>query len=55
MYRNMRDEGLFLKAYANLYANTGALTAGTDPADTVQGMSLKRIEAIIQQLKDEHL
>jgi group II intron reverse transcriptase/maturase len=48
----MRKEGLFLKAYGNLYANKGALTAGTDPADTVQGMSRKRIETIIQQLAD---
>ena len=52
VYRNMRKEGLFLKAYGNLYANKGALTAGTDPADTVQGMSRKRIKAIIQQLAD---
>lgn len=52
VYRNMRQEGLFLKAYANLYANAGALTAGNDPQDTMQGMSVKRIRAIIQQLKD---
>jgi group II intron reverse transcriptase/maturase len=52
VYRNMRKEGLFLKAYGNLYANKGALTAGTDPTDTVQSMSRKRIQTIIQQLVD---
>ena len=52
VYRNMRKEGLFLKAYANLYANKGALTAGNDLEDTVQGMSRRRIRKIIQQLED---
>lgn len=52
VYRNLRREGLFLQAYANLYANRGALTAGTDAQDTVQGMSQQRIRTIIQQLKD---
>ncbi|MFC1961218.1 reverse transcriptase domain-containing protein [Chloroflexota bacterium] len=51
VYRNMRQEGLFLKAYANLYANNGALTPGTDPDDTVQGMSRRRIKDIVQQLE----
>jgi group II intron reverse transcriptase/maturase len=37
-------------AYANLYANKGALTPGVDPEDTVDGMSLKRIELIREQL-----
>jgi group II intron reverse transcriptase/maturase len=52
VYRNMRKEGLFLKAYANLYAKKGALTPGSDPEDTIQGMSRKRIANIIQQLED---
>ena len=38
-------------AYAKLYANDGALTPGVDPKDTVDAMSLKRIEAIIEDLR----
>jgi group II intron reverse transcriptase/maturase len=41
---------LFLTAYAKLYANAGALTAGADPHDTVDAMSLQRIDAIIAAL-----
>jgi group II intron reverse transcriptase/maturase len=52
VYHNMRQPGLFYKAYENLYSNRGALTAGVDPKDTVQGMSVARIEAIIQQLAE---
>jgi retron-type reverse transcriptase len=37
-------------AYAKLYANEGALTPGVDPKDTVDAMSLKRIDAIIANL-----
>ncbi len=42
---------LYLQAYAHLYANTGALTPGIDPEDTVDGMSLKRIESIMEAVK----
>lgn len=52
VYRNMRRPGLFIKAYENLYGNDGALTQGTDPEDTIQGMSLNDIDAIIKQLKE---
>ena len=52
VYRNIRRKGLFLKAYAKLYANDGSTTPGSDPKDTIQGMSLKRIETIIQQLEN---
>ena len=38
-------------AYANLYANKGALTPGTDPKDTIDGMSIKRIELLMLKLK----
>jgi group II intron reverse transcriptase/maturase len=51
VYRNLQNQELFLMAYAKLYANEGATTAGTDPNDTVDGMSLKRIEKIIQSLE----
>ena len=52
VYRNIRHKGLFLKAYAKLYANDGSTTPGSDPNDTIQGMSLKRIETIIRQLEN---
>ncbi len=51
VYRNMRQRGLFLKAYAKIYSNAGATTSGPDPQDTIQGMSLTRIEEIITQLQ----
>ena len=37
-------------AYAKLYANKGALTPGIDPHDTVDGMSQKKIDNIIDKL-----
>ncbi len=52
VYRNMRQTGMFLKAYANLYSNAGATTTGTDPNDSIQGMSLQRIDTIVQKLKN---
>jgi group II intron reverse transcriptase/maturase len=52
VYRNIRKRDLFLEAYGKLYANDGATTVGSDPQDTIQGMSVARIEAIIQSLKD---
>ena len=50
VYRNMRNRDLFLKAYGKIYANKGATTIGTDPTDTIQGMSIARINRIIEQL-----
>jgi group II intron reverse transcriptase/maturase len=50
VYRNLQNKELFLSAYAKLYANEGALTPGTDPNDTADGMSLKRIDRIIEAL-----
>ncbi|MCP4603497.1 MAG: hypothetical protein GY847_23765 [Proteobacteria bacterium] len=52
VYRGIRRRNLFLNAYANLYANGGALTPGIDPDDTVDGMSVKRIDNIIEQLEE---
>ena len=48
---NMRRREMFLKAYAKIYANEGATTPGTDPQDTIQGMSLARIDKILNQLR----
>ncbi|OED34639.1 hypothetical protein AB832_07045 [Flavobacteriaceae bacterium (ex Bugula neritina AB1)] len=43
---------MFLEAYAKLAKNQGATTPGTDPKDSIQGMSLKRIRKVIDQLQD---
>ena len=51
--RIIRCKGLYLMAYAKLYANKGALTPGTAPEDTVDGMSLKKIDAIIEKLQEK--
>lgn len=52
VYHNLRQRGLFYKAYENLYSNRGATNPGTNPDDTIQGMSVVRIDAIIQKLTD---
>jgi group II intron reverse transcriptase/maturase len=52
VYRRIQDKELFLAAYGKLYANQGATTTGTDPDNTVDGMSLDRIETIIKQLHE---
>lgn len=50
VYRGIRNRELFLISYANRYSNKGALTPGTDPQDTVDEMSLKRLDAILKRL-----
>jgi len=50
VYRNIRNEDLFMTGYHNLYTNDGALTAGVDPEDTVNGMSKQRIRDILEKL-----
>ncbi len=52
VYRGLRKPELFLMAYMNLYANQGAMTPGIDPSDTIDGMSMKRINDIIHQLEE---
>jgi group II intron reverse transcriptase/maturase len=51
VYRNLQKPGLFLLAYNELYANKGATTTGTDPDDTIQNMSLKQVETMIEELR----
>ncbi len=50
-YNLCTNKELYLMAYGNLYANKGALTPGVNPEDTVDGMSTKRIEAIMENLR----
>jgi group II intron reverse transcriptase/maturase len=52
VYRMICCEELYLLAYQKLYANMGALTPGVDPKDTIDGMSLDTIHAIIHELKN---
>jgi group II intron reverse transcriptase/maturase len=51
VYRELYDLDRFLRAYAKLYPNDGAMTPGVT-TETVDGMSLAKIKAIIQSLKD---
>jgi len=51
VYRNMRQKALFLTAYGKIAANKGATTPGIDPEDTIDGMTLDRIDRSIDQLK----
>jgi group II intron reverse transcriptase/maturase len=52
VYRALYSEELFLAAYNNLYRNAGALTPGTEN-DTMDGMSIKRLNQLIHALRHE--
>jgi group II intron reverse transcriptase/maturase len=52
IYRHLFDPELYLRAYGKIYRNTGAMTKGTTE-ETVDGMSLKKIQNIIELLKQE--
>ena len=52
LYRNLYNQELFLQAYQNIYAGQGNMTAGTD-GQTIDAMSLERINRLIEALKDE--
>lgn len=50
-YNLVTNKELFLMAYANLYANEGAMTPGVEISDTVDGMSIERIDTIRDKLR----
>src|SRR3954462_5027318 len=52
LYRQLFNPQLFLLAYGRIYANKGAMTPGVT-GETVDGMSLAKIEAIIYLLRGE--
>jgi group II intron reverse transcriptase/maturase len=52
LYRQLFNPQLYLMAYGRIYANTGAMTPGVT-GETVDGMSLAKIGAIIDALRDE--
>jgi retron-type reverse transcriptase len=52
VYRLLFQRDLYLRAYGKLYANEGAMTEGVTE-ETVDGMSLAKIDIIIRDLRSE--
>src|SRR5260370_2839227 len=52
VYRQLFNPLLYLLAYSRIYKNNGALTQGTTE-ETADGMSLQKIEAIIEEIRYE--
>jgi retron-type reverse transcriptase len=52
LYRLLYNPDLYLRAYAKLNSNTGAMTPGVTK-ETVDGMSLEKINTIIEALRSE--
>jgi hypothetical protein len=53
VYRQLYNRDLYLIAYGKIYRNAGATTQGTTE-ETVDAMSLTKIDAIINALRQEH-
>ena len=52
VYRHLFDPNLFLRAYGKIYRNAGATTKGSTE-ETVDGMSLKKVQGTIDLLRQE--
>jgi len=52
VYRLLFNRDLYLRAYARLHPNQGAMTKGSTP-ETVDGMSLAKIDKLIDDLRYE--
>ena len=52
VYRQLYNPDMYLRAYAKLYKNDGAMTPGTTE-ETVDGMSLGKIAKIIEAIRYE--
>jgi group II intron reverse transcriptase/maturase len=52
LYRQLFNKELFLLAYGRIYSNQGAMTPGVT-TETVDGMSLAKIDTIIEALRSE--
>lgn len=52
LYRQLYNPHLYLCAYGRIYRNKGAMTKGTTE-ETVDGMSMDKIDAIIESLRYE--
>ncbi|APO48529.1 group II intron reverse transcriptase/maturase (plasmid) [Paenibacillus xylanexedens] len=51
LYRNLYNTDFYLMAYSKIYAKEGNMTPGSE-GETIDGMSLERIQMLIQNLKD---
>lgn len=51
VYRLLRNPNLLLTAYGKIAQNKGITTTGTDPEDTIDGMSMERIDTLSNQLQ----
>ncbi|MFD1609768.1 reverse transcriptase domain-containing protein [Oceanobacillus luteolus] len=51
LYRNLYNMEFYLMAYSKIYSKEGNMTQGVD-GTTIDGMSLERIERLIESLKD---
>lgn len=51
LYRNLYNSEFYLLAYQRIQAKQGNMTAGSD-GETIDGMGMKRIESLIERLKD---
>lgn len=52
LYRNLYNKEFFLLAYARLASKEGNMTKGIDDS-TIDGMSMEKIERLIELLKSE--
>ncbi|MDX3764055.1 hypothetical protein PV684_55455 [Streptomyces sp. AK02-04a] len=52
LYRCLFNPELYLVAYGRIYRNHGAMTPGST-AETVDGMCLAKVQAIIDALRSE--
>jgi retron-type reverse transcriptase len=52
VYKLLFNQELYLKAYGKSYRNAGAMTKGVN-SETPDGMSLEKIDAIIEALRSE--
>ena len=52
VYKLLYNRDLYLQAYAKLYSNNGSMTKGVKD-ETVDSMSMKKIDKIIAALRDE--
>src|SRR3954466_8346460 len=52
VYKHLFDPEFYLRAYGKIYRNAGAMTKGSTD-ETVDGMSLQKIQRIIDLLRQE--
>jgi len=52
VYRQLYNPAMYLRSYAKLYSNDGAMTPGTT-GETVDGMSLEKIDRVIEAIRLE--